>query len=243
MDDRPTVYLVHGLLETGHSHYAKQIPEWRDRFRLVPVDLPGHGRCAADARDPYYATAFAYLSTVCGRFGRGHVVAASYLGAPLAVRLAGARPELVDSLVLHGFVPDTPKTRYDEWYSSFHFLPTLADHHAVLRDGYERLHGPRWRQTLECVLGGIDEGYDDDVLVSAGTLRSLGRPVLLVNGGNRAPEREAAVAFPDPTAGLHGHVIPDAGHIPGRDNPAEFSRVVAEFLNSVAAVRADGRTR
>jgi pimeloyl-ACP methyl ester carboxylesterase len=88
MRGAPIVYVLHGLLGTAYGHFSHQIRAWEGRYRVVPVDLPGHGRCPLDAGEEYLDQAYEYLSALVTRFGPGRVVAASYLGSPLAVRCA-----------------------------------------------------------------------------------------------------------------------------------------------------------
>ncbi|TDC59576.1 alpha/beta hydrolase [Micromonospora sp. KC207] len=229
MSDKPTVYLVHGMLETGHSHYAKQIPQWRDGYRVVPVDLPGHGRCQVDATVPYYAQAVAYLRAVLDRFGPGHVVAASYVGVPVAVRCLLRAPGTALSLTVHGFAPDVPKSVFDGWNQGFDRLAWLADRTPQLSESYVHLHGPRWKHTLDCVQRDIEEDYTGRVLVTSAMIRDLDLPVLVANGDQRTAEKRAALAAGDIGPRVRGFVVPDAGHVPGRDNPAVFARVLREF--------------
>ncbi|WP_026422078.1 alpha/beta fold hydrolase [Actinokineospora inagensis] len=229
MSGKPTVYLVHGMLETGHSHYAKQIPLWRTDHRIIAVDLPGHGNCRVDAVSPFYAQAVSYLSAVVDRFGPGHVVAASYVGVPVAVRCLSRRPSDALSLTVNGFAPDVSKSVFDGWNQGFDRLEWLADRTPLLRESYEHLHGPRWKQTLACVQRDIEDDYPGRVMVTSSMLRELDIPVLVANGDQRTVEKQAALTAAGVGPKVRGTVIPDAGHVPGRDNPEVFAKVLRGF--------------
>ena len=142
-----TVYLLHGLLETSVTQYSRVLPLWKQAFTVVPLDLPGHGRCRVDASDAYFDAAIAYCIAILERFGSGHIVGSSYLGGPVAVRVALARPDLVNSLTLSGFAPNITQAVFVTWLESFGHL---AETNAELVRWYEARHG-LWRQTFLAV--------------------------------------------------------------------------------------------
>jgi pimeloyl-ACP methyl ester carboxylesterase len=228
----PPVYLLHGLLETAIGHFGPQIQAWGDATRIIPVDLPGHGRCPIDARPGYYTVAGEYVLALIKRFGPGHVVAASFLGGPVAVQCALNHPDLFSSLVLTGFVPDVPQPLLRAWLRGFELA---AQHSEELVGAYQRVHGARWAKTLAAVVAEVDQAYSDRVLVTTGMLAALRPRTLLLNGANKANERTAACELPASCPGLRGVVIENAGHIPGRDQPAEFNRIVERFWEEISA--------
>jgi pimeloyl-ACP methyl ester carboxylesterase len=230
--DRPVVYFLHGLLGTAHAHFANQIRAWRDGFRLLPVDLPGHGRCPLDAAERYGETARGYVLALLDRFGPGHLIAASYLGGPIAVRCARTRPDLVRSLVLTGFAPGLPRDVFLGWIQGF---TVLADTNQELSREYDRLHGPRWRYTLAAYGGDAEQRYEASILVTSDVLGELPVPTLIANGSLKAAERSAAVDGATFGPRVRGHVIDGAGHIAGADAPDEFNTVVESFWEQVTA--------
>jgi pimeloyl-ACP methyl ester carboxylesterase len=222
----PVVYLLHGLLETSYGHFRPQIEAWNQEFRLVPVDLPGHGRCPVDASCPYVEMMRSYVTAVVDRMGPGRVVAASFLGGPVGVRCAAERPDLVTSLVLTGFVPDVPQDVFRGWVQSV-ITASLASGELV--SAYERVHGSRWRSTLETFVAEVDDRYGAGMRVTASMLGRLRRPVLIANGSKKSSERGAAAAAGGLGPHVSGSVIDGAGHIPGRDRPEAFQTVVEQF--------------
>lgn len=229
--DAGLVYLLHGLLGTAYGHFGAQISLLRHSYRLVPVDLPGHGRCKRDAVEAYLDDAFAYLSAVMQHFGAGHVVATSYLGGPLGVRCAQEHPALVRSLTLTGFAPELPQAVFDEWCTAFQ---RLASEDADLSDEFLKLHGPRWRQTLSAFIGDAQLSYEHRVLVSADDLRTLEQPTLIVNGSWKELERQAARTAPTLGPHVSGRVIAGAGHVPAQDKPEAFNEAVTSFWQGLA---------
>lgn len=225
---KPTVYLLHGLLGTAHQQFGPQVRAWKDELAVVPLDLPGHGRASVRARTPYIPYAVRYALAVMSRFGPGRVIAASYLGSPVAVRCALRRPDLVQSLVLTGFVPGVPRELFATWLDSFGVV--AADNPELIR-WYEKMHGPGWRNTLAAYTREVREHYHDHVCVTGDMLARLDAPILIANGSAKSNERAAALEAPCFGPAVSGHVIEGAGHIPGLDRPDEFAAAVQAFWN------------
>ncbi|MCK1821621.1 alpha/beta hydrolase [Streptomyces sp. XM83C] len=222
----PTVYLLHGLLGTGHAHFAAQLRAWHGRLRCVPVDLPGHGRCRRDAADDYFDDALRYLLAVLERFGPGRLIGVSYLGGPLAHRCAAARPDLVTSLVLTGFAPDVSRESFLTLIAGFE---RLAAAQPALAAEYEQLHGPRWRRTLDAVTGHVERDFERTALVRAADVAALRMPVLVLNGSLKSVERAAAEQASGWGGNVTGRVVTGAGHLVGHDRPEEFDEAVSGF--------------
>lgn len=222
----PTVIFLHGLLGTCYAHFGGQIRGWRERYHLVPIDLPGHGMAKQDAEPPYYTTAVEVLRRQLLRHGPSHVISASYLGGTVAIRCALAYPELFRSLVVTGFVPEVPASVISNWGKAF---LTLAHQNPLLAQQYDTVHGARWHRTVEIVTTEIQEQYTSSIMVTKAMLAELQVPTLVVNGAIKSDERHAAVELP-----LHNHliqagVIPAAGHIASQDQPEIFSLMVEQF--------------
>ncbi|CAM5509667.1 putative 4,5:9,10-diseco-3-hydroxy-5,9,17-trioxoandrosta-1(10),2-diene-4-oate hydrolase [Streptomyces afghaniensis 772] len=223
---KPTVYLVHGLLGTGYAHFSRQIGAWRDRYRVIPVDLPGHGRCPRDAEEDYFDGALRHLVTLVHGFGRGRLVGASYLGGPLAFRCAATRPDLVSSLVLTGFAPDAGREAFLSLIAGF---DRLAAEQPALAAEYERLHTGRWKQTLAAVTGHCGRDFERTVLVRSEDLASLRVPVFILNGSLKSAEKSAAERADGLGGRVRGRVVEGAGHLVCHDRPEEFNEAVEAF--------------
>lgn len=172
--------------------------------------------------------------------GPGHVLGASYLGASVALRCALAAPEGFQSLVLSGYVPDAPHAVVTRWTEAFF---ALAAQDAGLVEHYERLHGARWRDTLDVVIAEIRESYATAVAVSDEMLSALKVKTLVLNGSLKSDERAAAAKMPSLTPFVDAGIIPGAGHIPSHDQPELFALNVEQFWQRLEkrAVRASVR--
>jgi pimeloyl-ACP methyl ester carboxylesterase len=222
----PVVYLLHGLLGTGYAHFGAQIRAWGAGHRVVPVDLPGHGRCPLDAGPDYLDRSLHYVLTIIERFGCGRLVAASHLGGPLAVRAAAARPELMTSLVLTGFTPGLQRTPFLGQLAGFH---RLAREHPQLAAEYERLHGMRWAATLDAFTADAERTFERTVLVRPQAMAALEVDTLVCNGSHKSVERAAAEDARHLGPRVRGRVLDGAGHIASLDAPDAFTAAVEEF--------------
>ena len=99
-DDGPRIVFVHST-RLCRTMWRAQMDDLCDTYRVVALDLPGHGRLAdrpftlSDASDE--------VATAIEEAGGGHaVVVGLSLGGYVAMDLAGRRPELVRGLVLSG---------------------------------------------------------------------------------------------------------------------------------------------
>ncbi|MEX5309173.1 alpha/beta fold hydrolase [Kocuria sp. CPCC 205297] len=218
------IYLLHGLMGTAYAHFGVQIRRWHDDGP-VPVDLPGHGRCRLDAAPSYSEQAMQYVERILGRLGPGDVVAASYLGGPIAVSIAARRPDLVRSLVLCGTaLPPDPKYVY----SALRVFEKIAPPHSELSAAYDNLHGTRWRQTLRHFAAdpGLVAAMSE---VNTSRLASLGLPVLICNGDLKQVERESVERLVSEERDIEGRVVAGTGHLPSVDRPERFAEIVEEW--------------
>ncbi|WP_026422080.1 alpha/beta fold hydrolase [Actinokineospora inagensis] len=224
------VVVLHGFMETARGHFGHQIAAWGKHRRVLAPDLPGHGRSEVDAQDPYADLLERYLIALLTKFGPADLVAASYLGSPVAARVASTRPDLVRSLVLTGVVLDVPADVFIGWLSSF---SALADNRPDVAAAYHRLHGPRWRDTFTAFRTDAIARCDTHYAVTETLLRGLPMPLLIANGSAKSGEREAALRAETWGSPAHGRVIEGGGHIPGQDRPEEFAAAVTDFWEVV----------
>jgi pimeloyl-ACP methyl ester carboxylesterase len=230
---RTNVYILHGLLGTCLLHCGPQIKAWRTRYRVIRIDLPGHGRCRADARYPYFANSLQFLHDVIARYGKGHVVGVSYLGGTLAVRAALRYPELLRSLVLTGYVSEVPQ---ENFIASIQLLAKLAQRSPVMAGEYDQIHGPRWRTTLEIISQDCCDNYSSSIAVTDSMFVDLKVPTLVANGALKFDERITAANLPARNTLVEGGLIPGAGHLATYDQPDMFNLMVERFWEGHSAI-------
>src|SRR5918994_1063846 len=99
--DGEPLLLVHGAW-TGHTTWGLLVGSLARRFRVHAYDRRGHSESGRGAQAPPRRRHEDNLAAVIEALGCGpvHLVGSSY-GALLALELAGRRPELVRSVVVH----------------------------------------------------------------------------------------------------------------------------------------------
>ncbi|NQW01613.1 MAG: alpha/beta fold hydrolase [Rhodospirillales bacterium] len=103
-DGAPWLTLVHGMAQ-DHRVFAPQVEAFRDSYRLLLVDLPGHGR-ARTIPGPYgHLEMMAHLRNVLDQteIGPTHFWA-THTGTAVGLLLAVREPERFRSLILEGAV-------------------------------------------------------------------------------------------------------------------------------------------
>jgi pimeloyl-[acyl-carrier protein] methyl ester esterase len=245
----PDLVLLHGW-GLNVRVWDGLVEELRDRFRLIAIDLPGHGRSPwSSGRNTPAEQAWLIHSTLTSVSNHYSLLGWS-LGAQIALDLSAAMPAQVDRLVL---VAATPRfTQSVDWpYGMRESVVTRMA--AQLRDNY--------RQTvsdfLELQVRGSVQG--------ASALEQL-RKALLVHGEAKLEALEAGLTTLSTTdlratlahvkapalviAGQHDRITPPAAssalaralpdatyvemrraaHAPFLSSTAEFAKLVSQFL-------------
>ncbi len=242
--DGTPILLLHGF--GGSRHWWDRVaPLLTDRFRVIRVDLLGHGDTggpAADAPDQARAVA-AELDALAvdGVIALGHS-----FGADVAVELA-ERCDRVARLVLVCQAPDYSDATLPRGRTVM-TLPVLAP--ALKRIAPALITaGSRFapaagrelvRQAARDVRALNVRMFrvvlrDRPARMSARPLdeqvRAAGKPTLVVLGG-RDHFYGTRLAPRYRTAGARVEILDRAGHSPNIDSPAELARLVAEFVIS-----------
>ncbi len=235
--DGPPIVFVHSTRLT-RSMWRPQMDDLRDTFRVVALDLPGHGRLAdrpftvAGAAD---AVADA-IETACG--GQAVVVGLS-LGGYVAMDLAARRPELVRGLVLSGATTEPVGAlaapyrvlawvmdRFDgpaldavnTWFFRTRFSPAIAG--SVIAGGFWSAGGA---QALRAIVG---ERFKPRLAGYPGS-------TLILNGEWDVLFRLGAGTFAGAAQDARRVRLRGATHLANLDRPGAFSLAVRRFVESL----------
>jgi 2-succinyl-6-hydroxy-2,4-cyclohexadiene-1-carboxylate synthase len=231
--------LVHGFTQT-QAAWEPVAARLRAHWRLLRVDLPGHGG-STDVR-----AGFAEAAGLVGECGGPAAYVGYSLGGRLCLRLALDRPQLVRALVLLGASPGIadPAARAERRATD----EALAA--GIERDGVAAfldrwLAGPLFA-TLPPARAGLPDRLANTPAGLAAALRLLGAgaqaplwdrlaglrcPTLLVAGeldGKFAALAADMAAAIGPAA--HRALVPGAGHAVHLERPAELARLLDGFL-------------
>jgi 2-succinyl-6-hydroxy-2,4-cyclohexadiene-1-carboxylate synthase len=233
------VVLVHGFTQTMAA-WGPVAERLAGRWRLVLVDLPGHGGSAA------VRAGFAEAAGQLGAFGGPGAYVGYSLGGRLCLRLALDRPDLVRALVLLGASPGlADPRRRAERRAADEALAVQVERDGVAAFLDRWLAGPLFA-TLPPELAGRAERLANTPEGLAFALRRLGTgaqaPLWDRLAGLRCPTLLLAGALDARFAALAGEMaaavgpaarvalVPGAGHAAHLERPAAVAALVEEFL-------------
>lgn len=236
-ENAPGIVLVHGTRMAG-AYWHRQIEALSDRFRVVAVDLPGHG---ARRAEPF--THRVAVDTILGAAkqcrGGAAVVLGHSLGGFLAMDAAADAPERFRALVLHGcsmravgpvawpyraallLLARFSCARLTRWNDAFlrrRYAPELVDPQIAAGYGFAAIPAA-WGSVL---------GKDH-----AATLAAYPGPVLLLNGARDPLFRLGERRFLRLCTRARLRVIAGATHLASLDRPDEFTSAVREFAEEI----------
>jgi 2-succinyl-6-hydroxy-2,4-cyclohexadiene-1-carboxylate synthase len=249
--------LLHGFMGRG-SGWGAHATAFARHFRLVVVDLPGHGRSGIPP-DPARASverAADDLATILARAGcaPAHVLGYS-LGARIALRLAVAHPAVLRRLVLEspsaGLAAEAERhTRrvadagraarlerdgmeafVDEWERE----PVFASHVGLPPTRAARLRSERLRNRpagLAASLGGSGQGSMTPLYDRLAGIRT---PTLVIAGALDPVGRARAEAVATGIPGARLETIARAGHAAHLETPGIFRSLALAFLKEDSA--------
>lgn len=263
--DAPSVVLVHGFAASLHA-WEPWAQRLKGDYRVVTLDLPGHGltRAPADYRTSSSANV-ALVDEVTRRLGvERFVLVGNSMGGAVAWSYALAHPERLQGLVLVNAAGWPSAARADRGPAVFKLLGNPAGR-VLLRNIDPGLLAAR----------GLRQAYLDERLVTEALVdryvelaRAPGHRALLTNrsADRSAVSVDAFTQIRTPTlvmVGLQDKVIPpessggfarkipgaqlvtypQGGHVPMEQLPDESARDVRAFLDTVQKAAFQDETR
>ena len=243
----PLVLLHAGIADC--RMWDEQVAAFAARYRVVRFDARGFGR-SDPARGRFSPRAdLAGLLASLG-IGRAHLVGLS-MGGALAVDAALEFPELVSALVLAASRPSglAPSKALRDGWDAVDALIEAGDlagaNECELRmwvDGPDRSPDrvdPAVRERVRTMNGPLlaqpDEGEPEPLEPPAvERLGAIAVPTLVIVGDADQPDvRDGADLLARAIPGARKATIPNAAHMVNMERPAEFNRLVLEFLAEV----------
>ncbi|WP_028451947.1 alpha/beta fold hydrolase [Chitinilyticum aquatile] len=246
-DRRPWLVLLHGF-GLNASYFKPQIAALEDDYRLLPLELRGHGH---HARQPGPFGLEEYADDIEKTLADKKIIQArfwgSHTGAAVGLLLANRQPQLFSGLVLEsGFLPgfDMPHARtlhlQSRTLALTHGVQAARDDWLGKADWFRYLHAHPKRCRADA-FDSMAREFDGAPWLSpfqprkltqlAGRLLLIRQPVLLYHGAEEIDDLKRASQFLAanlPNARLAE--IPDAGSFPAWENPAGTGRFVLDFL-------------
>jgi pimeloyl-ACP methyl ester carboxylesterase len=249
-ETRPWITMVHGASQ--HSGlFSAQVEAFQADYRLLLIDLPGHGRSSA-IPGPYGLVEYArsVLAAIrAAKIERTHFWG-THTGAGIALMLAAQHPELIASLVLDGAIlpgVDLPyvTARYGqarktarergieaaraEWFRESKWFDVIrekpeecrAKEHWKIISGFS---GRPW----------LDTSAPEPVPSIRPALARIAQPVLLVNGEHDVEDFvRVAGELEFSIRNVQRVTVPGAGGFPLWEFPAKVNSLVRKFLEAL----------
>jgi 3-oxoadipate enol-lactonase len=250
--DAPTVCITHSLASDGGS-WAEQLPPLLQAgFRVLRIDMRGHGGSDPVAGDYTMRALADDVAAVLQALAipRVHYIGLS-IGGMIGQAFALAYGELLISAMWCDTLPASPKgaqAAWDDRINTVHranSLAPLADATVErwLNDSFKAKNPGRWTQIRDTVIGTTPAGYlgccaailDFDFVPQ---LPSLRVPLLVVCGsddpGTPASENRRLAGL---VPGARYEEIPGMKHFPNVEAPDAFNRIMLGWLEAQKRAR------
>lgn len=245
--------LVHGNSASALSFRHQLESPLGDKFRLVAMDLPGHGQSApaSDPQSTYTLPGYAKIvAGVAEQLGLknavfvgwslgGHIVLEASAELPSAAGFmifgtppVGFPPAMAEAFLPHpamgsAFKADLTEAEMDAYVTAF-FKPNVAEIPESFKADVRRTDG-RARQVMASSIA--PGGYKDEIEVVA----HLSAPLAILQGEQEQLVNLAylrSLKMPTLWRGAV-QVIPDAGHAPHWENSKQFNALLEAFIEEM----------
>ncbi|MBC7870974.1 MAG: 2-succinyl-6-hydroxy-2,4-cyclohexadiene-1-carboxylate synthase [Chitinophagaceae bacterium] len=247
--------LLHGFSGSG-ADWAAHLPALTPHFRVVTVDLPGHGKTDSPTDPAHYTieNMAQDLISLLESLDLGQVHLLGYsMGGRLALYLAIHYPTAIKSLILESASPGlaSPEERQARiasdqalatqieqkglsWFADYWGnIPLFASQKNLQQAIQDDVRARRLNNNphgLVNSLRGMGTGVQPSLWPH---LSALKRPVLLLTGEHDskfvAINQQMQTQIPD----AQHIIIPDAGHTVHLEQPVLFEKNILDFLTSV----------
>lgn len=245
----PTLILVHGSNCSLQSWDGWQA-HLRRGFRVISVDLPGHGLTGPNPSGSYdYLTMVRFLDRLADLL---HVdkfsIAGNSMGGAIAVNYTILHPARVEKLILIdslGYPEEIPPLTLRMWgYPVIGHLLTVLTPRFVYAQSIRDIYGHKERVSDELIDRYYElllrEGNRDATRVrfsdpvwdiDQSRLKTIDAPTLVMWGG-KDPwfSAEFGTRFAHDIPGATLRIYPDLGHVPMEEEPQTTARDAALFL-------------
>jgi pimeloyl-ACP methyl ester carboxylesterase len=236
-DSAPAIVFVHGTRLT-RSTWRAQVDALSDTYRVIAMDLPGHG-VLSDRPFTLAGAADELARVIEAAAGGRAVVVGLSLGGYVAMDLAARRPELVRGLVLSGATQepiglraapyralawamdriDAPSFgRVNRWFFRTRYPAATSD--PILAGGFYAAGGAAALRAL------VGERF-------APRLAKYDGPVLIINGDLDVLFRLGARSFARAARDVRRVRLRGATHLANLDRPEVFTAAVRKFVDGL----------
>lgn len=226
----PTITLLHGAALTIETNWSNQIPIFSRKYRVVAMDLRGHGRTNNPSNTLDYETMAGDVSKLLEKLNTGKTSLIGFsMGGMIATRVTIDHPELVKTLILCSSGYYVSEEGLNLFARSVN-PQMLEEANPELADFYRRIHRSGgldyWKQLLDQLVKSSKKHR-----ISLADLSRINVPTLILVGDHdpygftgQVLEMFGAVK------GSELAIFPDTGHLIPNSKPRLFNETVIDFL-------------
>jgi pimeloyl-ACP methyl ester carboxylesterase len=245
----PTLVFVHGW-SCRREYWRDQVSHLAGRYRVVTLDLAGHGDSGTGPRAAWTMQSFAddVIAVADVLELRDMVLVGHSMGGDIIVEAARRMPDRVAGLVwvdvYHSLAANEQEAEYDLDHLAEFMAPFRADFAPTVHAFVLKMFGPHADPTVanrvatdmaarppEIALDVMRHAIPSEPATIAGlrVTAAASVPAVAINGGN-PPEVDSLARH-----GVRTAFVPDVGHFPMLEDPVTVNRLLAEAINGFAA--------
>jgi pimeloyl-ACP methyl ester carboxylesterase len=239
-----TVILVHGWT-CDETTWTEQVPALAKEYRVITLDLPGHGKSDSPKDGKFSMDLFARaVEAVRAEVKADHVVIAGHsMGSPVVIRYAQLYPQHTVALVLVDGLMQVVANPNGKGAAGFKRSVAMAgpngptNRQAMIRGFFSASTTPALQTKIldmmmaapEATAVGAMDATDEPVPTTGPETKMpiLKMPILGIYAGRPLVSREVVLArFPD----AEYTQVPGTGHFLMLEKPEEFNRLLLAFV-------------
>lgn len=233
----PTIIFIHGWT-CDTTVWAEQMSAFENDYRVIALDLPGHGQSPPPVDGVYTMGRFAdAIESVRADAGADEIVLVGHSMGVMAIRqYALLYPDRVAGLLaVDGFVPPPPDDQAD---GAVDEEPPLVDgwRDAFIEGMFVARTGPALREQIREMMLQAPDAQAIAIAASmrdpaAQTARVMDAPMLAVMSGRRPPPE--IDVYREILPKLEIRQLPETGHFLMMELPDEFNELMLGFLQDI----------
>lgn len=235
---RQTLILVHGWT-CDESSWREQVPVLSKTYRVITLDLPGHGRSGMP-KGPLTMELFGKAVEAVRAEAKVEkaVLVGHSMGTPVIRKYALMYPDRVAALVLVDGLVQVPAAGVQPGQPGRGPLPsvTLSARETMVKGMFGPATSSALQEHILKMMLGTSEATASGAMTatwdpSQWSDQKLTVPVLAVYAGTRALASEQSVKTLYPTAEYY--TIPETAHFLMMEKPTEFNRLLVTFVEKL----------
>lgn len=219
------IIFIHQALQTSETDFPEQRIFFEKNYRVIQIDLRGHGKSVTSNFNSYIETSANDLKETMEslQIDRAHIIGSS-LGSLVGLVFAKRYADKVVSLTLSGILAEQP----DNWVE--HAAEAAAEENQIAAsedaiEYFNLIHEGDWRSLLKSFQPAEWYPFEETM-----DLSTLTMPVLFLVGEKQMLEVAGVTKYPKQNNRVHVSIIPFAGHLPHLEQPDIYNKIVELFL-------------